>query len=150
MSWYLAQCRDENNSLDPTITYIYNIYDDVNSLWPSDAIWWQRSGSTLAQVMDCCLMAPSHYLNGCWLIIEDVLWHSPERLNRYHVFGDNTLKCIYKFRTRPSLLQIMACHLFSTKPLPEPMLAYCWFNHWKYISVKFESNYNNFHTIKWI
>ena len=28
-----------------------------------------RSGSTLAQVMACCLMAPSHYPNKCWLII---------------------------------------------------------------------------------
>ena len=40
-----------------------------SSLWPSDAIWWQ-SGSTLAQVMACCLTAPSHYLNQCWLINE--------------------------------------------------------------------------------
>ena len=39
----------------------------VNLFWPSDAIWRQRSGSTLAQVMACCLMAPSHYLNQCWL-----------------------------------------------------------------------------------
>ena len=31
-----------------------------------------RSGSTLAQVMACCLMAPSHYLNHCWLIISEV------------------------------------------------------------------------------
>ena len=29
----------------------------VNSFWPSDAIWWQRSRSTLAQVMACCLTA---------------------------------------------------------------------------------------------
>ena len=35
----------------------------VNSFWPCDAIWWHRSRSTLAQVMACCLMAPSHYLN---------------------------------------------------------------------------------------
>ena len=48
----------------------------VNSLRLSDAIWWQRSGSTLAQVMACCLMAPSHYLNQCWLIISEVLWQS--------------------------------------------------------------------------
>ena len=48
----------------------------VNSLWPSDAIWWHRSGSTLAQVMACCLTAPSHYLNQCWLIINEVQWHS--------------------------------------------------------------------------
>ena len=48
----------------------------VNSLGPSDAIWLQRSGSTLAQVMACCLTAPSHYLNQCWLIISEVQWHS--------------------------------------------------------------------------
>ena len=48
-----------------------------NSLWPSDAIWRQRSGSTLAQVMACCLRAPSHYLNQYWLIISEVQRHSP-------------------------------------------------------------------------
>ena len=39
----------------------------LNSLGPSDAIWHQRSSSTLVQVMACCLMAPSHYQ--CLLII---------------------------------------------------------------------------------
>ena len=48
----------------------------INSLWPSDTIWRQRSGSTLAQVMACCLKAPSHYLTQCWLIIIEVQWHS--------------------------------------------------------------------------
>ena len=48
----------------------------INSLWPSDTIWQQRSGSTLVQVMACCLIAPSHYLNQCWLIISEVQWHS--------------------------------------------------------------------------
>ena len=41
----------------------------VNSLWPSDAIWHQTSGSTLAQVMAWCRQAPSHYLNQYWLTI---------------------------------------------------------------------------------
>ena len=49
-----------------------------NSLGPSDAIWQQKTGSTLAQVMACCLTAPSHYLNQCWLIISKVWWHSFE------------------------------------------------------------------------
>ena len=53
-------------------------YPKVNPLWPSDAIWRQGSGSTLAQVMACCLMVPSHYLNQCWLIISKVQWHSSE------------------------------------------------------------------------
>ena len=48
----------------------------VNSLWPNDTIWRQRSGSTLAQVMACCLTAPSLYPNQCWLIISEVKWHS--------------------------------------------------------------------------
>ena len=50
----------------------------VNPLWPSEAIRRQGTESTLAQVMACCLMAPSHYLNQCWLIINKVLWHSSE------------------------------------------------------------------------
>ena len=37
----------------------------VNSMRPSDAMWWHRSRSTLVQVMACCLTAPSHYLNQC-------------------------------------------------------------------------------------
>ena len=42
----------------------------VKSLWPSDAVWRRHwTGSLLSQVMACCLVAPSHYLNQCWLII---------------------------------------------------------------------------------
>ena len=54
--------------------YLVNLA--LNSLWPSDIIRRQRSVSTLAQVMACCLTAPSHYLNQCWLIISEVQWHS--------------------------------------------------------------------------
>ena len=53
-----------------------NVYScKLNSLWPSDAILRHRSGSTLVQIMACCLTAPSHYLNLCWLI-STVKWHS--------------------------------------------------------------------------
>ena len=31
----------------------------INSLWPTDIICPHRFGSTLAQVMACCLMAPT-------------------------------------------------------------------------------------------
>ena len=51
----------------------------LNLLWPSGGKWRHISGSTLAQVMVCCLTAPSHYLDHCCLIIiSDVLWQSPE------------------------------------------------------------------------
>ena len=44
----------------------------------SDAIWRHWSDSTLGQVMAWCLMAPSHYLNQCWLISKKVQWHLSE------------------------------------------------------------------------
>ena len=44
------------------------------ALWPSDAIWRHRSWSTLAWAMACCLTAPSHYLNQCWLIVGTNQW----------------------------------------------------------------------------
>ena len=35
---------------------------DINSLWSCDALWRQRFGSTLVQVMACCLTVPKHCL----------------------------------------------------------------------------------------
>ena len=34
---------------------------------------------TLVRAMVCCLTAPRHYPNQWWLIISEVLWHSPAR-----------------------------------------------------------------------
>ena len=34
--------------------------------------------STLVQLLACCLTAPSHYLNQCWLTISEAHWDSPE------------------------------------------------------------------------
>ena len=58
-----------------------NSIDDALDLGPSctnPSIYWHRSGSTWVQVMAWCLVAPSHYLNQCWLIINGVLWPSAE------------------------------------------------------------------------
>ena len=60
-------------------------YHDHMRLWPGSLThcglvtpYGDKSGSTLAQVMACCLMAPSHYLNQCWFIISRVQWHPSE------------------------------------------------------------------------
>ena len=45
-------------------------------MWPRDVIWRNRTGSTLAQVMDCCLTAPSHHLDQYRLIINKDPSHS--------------------------------------------------------------------------
>ena len=70
---------------DKTIIAFLEVSWWLNLLWPSDVIWWQGSRSTLTQVMACCLTAPSHYLNQCWLVISEVLWHSPD-----NTFTENT------------------------------------------------------------
>ena len=84
---YIAQCGN-------CISHNQVWWSLVNSLWPSDTVWLHRSGSTLAQVMACCLMAPSHYLNQCWLMISEVLWHSPDSN-----FTENTwdIYCLNEF-----------------------------------------------------
>ena len=46
--------------------------------WGVVVSWRYRTGSTLTQVAACRLMAPSHHLNQCWLIISLVLWHTQE------------------------------------------------------------------------
>ena len=72
--WYLDHFTNSSNWSPKDIIKIveeiskYDSTLNINSLGPDDAIWWQRSGSSLVQVMACCLMAPSHYLNQCWLI----------------------------------------------------------------------------------
>ena len=76
---------------DWIVTWIHGCVP-INSTWPSDAIWRQRSRSTLAQVMACCLTAPSHYLNQCWLIIiNEVQRHSLGRNVMRDVPTDNSL-----------------------------------------------------------
>ena len=76
----VASTSPESNftARDRTTCILYEEFEKCSfkSLWPSNTIWWQISGSTLGQVMACCLTAPSHYLNQCWLIISAAQWHS--------------------------------------------------------------------------
>ena len=62
----------------------WHIYGSLslNELKPSDAIWRHRTGSALAQVMACCLVASSHYENQFWLIISEVFWCSSEAVSQ--------------------------------------------------------------------
>ena len=85
--------------------WVYCVWSfSFNSLRPSDAIWRQWSWTTLAQVMACCLTAPSHYLNQCWLFIRGVLWHTSESsfagiaqgIDSGYEFEKDILKNIFK------------------------------------------------------
>ena len=46
--------------------------------------------------------------------------------------------------SRSALVQVMACCPFGTKPLPEPMLAYCQLDSWEQISGRFEPELYHF------
>ena len=73
---------------------IYEVFCELNSLWLSDTIWCRRSWSTLAQVMACCLMAPSRYLIHCCLIICEVLYLRAISGNAQGMYFDMSLKLI--------------------------------------------------------
>ena len=49
-----------------------------------------------------------------------------------------------------SLVQIMACHLFGTKPLSQPILYYCQLDPKEQTSVKLHSKFRHFHSRKCI
>ena len=69
-----------------------NVVSQLNSLWPSDAIWQHKTGSTLAQVMACCLMAPAI----TWTIIDLSSVRS----------SDNHLRVISQEIVQPSITEI--------------------------------------------
>ena len=52
--------------------------------------------------------------------------------------------------TGSALVKVMACGLFSAKPLPDPMLAYCQLDLRGQISVKFEFEFYHFHSRKYL
>ena len=108
-------------------------------------LYGDRSRSTLAQVMTYCLTVPSHYLNQCWLLISEVLWHSPKsKWVSKLLFCIMSLKIIllkllpqlpevndlthcglvtpYNNRSESTWAQVMACCLMAASHYPNQ----CW------------------------
>ena len=59
-------------------------------LWSGDTIWQHRSGSALAQVMACCLMALTHHMNQCRPPSIKSMPHKPLIKSRYPSGGNFT------------------------------------------------------------
>ena len=101
MAW---SWRSDKPLLESTIT------TTINSLWPSNAIGLQKPrwpGSTLVEVMVCCLTALSHYLNQCW--------HSPGD-NFEHIMNFNLTSSISESgnRDKKNLLWILRYGILLT------------------------------------
>ena len=88
-SHYLSQCWPRS-----MLPYGITSPQWLNSLWRSDAIWWHRSVSTLAQVMACCLTAPSHNQNQCSLQNGPAIFLWQQIHSRY--LGHQSLKSAWK------------------------------------------------------
>ena len=141
----------------------WEITNHFDSLGPSDTIRWHGSGSTLVQVIACCLTTPSHYQNQRWHIINGlsfILYQFHRKCLKYHFvkwFWKYTCKIISTSirgqwvnsspprgaymcqRTGSALVQVMACRLSSAKPSPEPILTYSQLDPSEQISLKFNS-----------
>ena len=72
-----------------------------------------------------------------WDVLDDII---PSSWNIYYTALFNSLRWSFAYMWQyniATLVQIMAYCLLITKPLSEPMLPYCQFDHWEHISVKF-------------
>ena len=132
--------------------------------WPCVAMWCHRTGSTLAQVMVCCLTAPIHYLNQYRLIaLGEVSWLSSEGKLTWKVqdlyswlavenyqfrtitifllaqWVNSSWPCDATWRHKPgsTLVQTMACCLTP----PSHYLNQCWLTIRK---VQWHSSEDNF------
>ena len=77
------------------------------------------------------------------------VWHCPGNSFCYHYIIPISASHTYMHHwTRPSLVQIILCCLFTAKPLSEPMLVNCQMRHQGEISVHF-IQINPVHFGKW-
>ena len=77
-----------------------------------------------------------------WVIIDSCNGLSPLMCHVKSLRLGDVYMCLW---TGSSLIHVMACHLFGTKPLPEPMMAYRQLDLWEQYSVNFLSKLNYFH-----
>ena len=113
--WELGFCFLGGGHLQPCGWAFSSFF---NSLWPSDTVW-HRSRSTSAQVMACCLMTPSHYLNQCWPGAQWVkchhlgCWNNPILLNFWLCMLNTLHESSYIVASFSSLFSIV---LWETLP----------------------------------
>ena len=100
----------------------------VNSLGPNNAIWCQTFWPTLFQARTCCLMATSHYLKQCWLIVN---WTIENKFSEIwieivheddHPLLSNGVKCFEHNEMQSVGHVALAIISETTVPVPSPQL----------------------------
>ena len=139
-----------DNNMKSIIFKLITQNDSLGTSWEIELSWVPQNlineKSALVQVLAWCCQATSHYLSQCW-----PRYTPPYGIPRPQWVNSSPPSAVYMRQwTGPSLVQIMACRLFSAKPLPESMLVYCQLDPWEQVSVKFESEFYPFHSRKCI
>ena len=83
-----------------------------NSSSVSNFMWGQRYWSTVFQIMAWCLMAPSHYLNQCWLLIIDICDNANSQ-NQAKLWFESIFKDFYAAPRCSELSESMSCLLLT-------------------------------------
>ena len=100
------------------------------------------SRSALEQVMACCLMAPSHYLTQYWLLVGEVLWHSP---------GNNSSapNLVYCITCEKIIFLKLPLHLPGTNELKVPSLiaSSAYFSVLNYTNIRYCNLHNRCSTV---
>ena len=89
-------------------------------------IWHFTSGSTLIEVLACCLMTPSPYLNQCWLfiiwdeqmipVLRNIPWNASMKFNS---------KFKFKFKFKKSFISIVTYQKYKdSRDWKKPCWAY--------------------------
>ena len=91
-------------------------HESLNSLGPGDPYMHHGAGSSLFQVMSCCLSAPSHYLHQCWLVVNGTLrnkvqWSFNPKLNI--IIDEIVFWRCRRPKWRPSCLSLNVLNIWS-------------------------------------
>ena len=103
--------------LEPMLTYPPCTFVAFNLLWLNEAICLWEFWSILLQAMATCLMATSHYLKQCWLIINEALLHSTGshfKGSSWYQFPKWT--CISHFQNNTTISQGTMCQKHTVYP----------------------------------
>ena len=97
----------------PRYNKLWSIF--THSLWRGVTIWCHITWSTLVQTMTWCLLAPSYYLNRCWLLSTEVFKILHLGLQAYLPGAKEWTHCdLHDFIRMSGLGQVWYWHLVIT------------------------------------
>ena len=128
-SWIISK-------LDPRTPFPGDLGKVICIMWPQGGHMHKMTPTgTIADELLVCIIG--------MVLMDSVMIYSMIKLNSMINSCPPSVTYIRQW-TGSSLVQVMACCLFTAKPLPVLMLVYCQLESWEQILVKFESEFYHF------